>query len=129
MLAIEDSQKLTLSNLSSLNLFTGTDQGQFEVMKSQVLKQIGYDSADLNFAYFDMKEVAYKEVVFGGGKEVGYEIRGKNASPLSGFACTIACVCYEDCRDSDPFGAKRAGGSVRWRGRRKWQGWATSNSS
>jgi len=62
MLAIEESQKVSLSNLSSLNLFTGTDQGQFEVMKSQVLKQIGYDSADLNFAYFDMKEVAYKDL-------------------------------------------------------------------
>lgn len=62
MLAIEESQKLTLTNLSNLSLFTGTDQGQFEVMKSQVLKQIGYDSADLNFAYFDMKEVVYKEV-------------------------------------------------------------------
>ena len=55
MLAIEESQKLTLANLPNLSLFTGTDQGQFEVMKSQVLKQIGYDSADLNFAYFDMK--------------------------------------------------------------------------
>lgn len=62
MLAIEESQKMTLSNLPSLSLFTGTDQGQFEVMKSQVLKQIGYDSADLNFAYFDMKEVVYKDV-------------------------------------------------------------------
>ncbi|VRC98780.1 DNA polymerase III, delta subunit [Streptococcus pneumoniae] len=62
MLAIEESQKLTLSNLPSLSLFTGTDQGQFEVMKSQMLKQIGYDSADLNFAYFDMKEVVYKDV-------------------------------------------------------------------
>lgn len=62
MLAIEESQKLTLSNLPSQSLFTGTDQGQFEVMKSQVLKQIGYDSADLNFAYFDMKEVVYKDV-------------------------------------------------------------------
>ena len=62
MLAIEDSQNLSLANLSSLNLFTGTDQGQFEVMKSQVLKQIGYDPADLNFAYFDMKEVAYKDL-------------------------------------------------------------------
>ena len=62
MLAIEESQKLTLSNLPSLSLFTGTDQGQFEVIKSQVLKQIGYDSADLNFAYFDMKEVVYKDV-------------------------------------------------------------------
>ena len=62
MLAIEEIQKLTLSNLPSLSLFTGIDQGQFEVMKSQVLKQIGYDSADLNFAYFDMKEVVYKDV-------------------------------------------------------------------
>lgn len=62
MLAIEESQKLTLSNLSSLSLFTGTDQGQFEVMKGQVLKQIGYDPADLNFAYFDMKEVSYKDL-------------------------------------------------------------------
>ena len=62
MLAIEESQKLTLSNLPSLSLFTGTDQGQFEVMKSQVLKQIGYDSADLNFAYFDMKEAAYRDL-------------------------------------------------------------------
>lgn len=62
MLAIEESQKLTLSNLPSLSLFTGTDQGQFEVVKGQVLKQIGYDSADLNFAYFDMKEVVYKDV-------------------------------------------------------------------
>ena len=62
MLAIEESQKLALSNLPALTLFTGADQGQFEVMKSQVLKQIGYDPADLNFAYFDMKEVAYKDV-------------------------------------------------------------------
>ena len=62
MLAIEESQKLTLSSLPSLSLFTGIDQGQFEVMKSQVLKQIGYDTADLNFAYFDMKEVVYKDV-------------------------------------------------------------------
>ena len=62
MLAIEESQKLSLSNLPSLTLFTGPDQGQYEVMKTQVLKQIGYDSADLNFAYFDMKEVDYKSL-------------------------------------------------------------------
>lgn len=62
MLAIEESQKLSLSNLPSLTLFTGADQGQYEVMKTQVLKQIGYDSADLNFAHFDMKEVAYKDI-------------------------------------------------------------------
>ena len=62
MLAIEESQKLSLSNLPSLTLFTGADQGQYEVMKTQVLKQIGYDSADLNFAHFDMKEATYKDI-------------------------------------------------------------------
>ena len=62
MLAIEESQGLTLENLPALTVFTGDDLGQFEVMKSQVLKQIGYDPADLNFAHFDMKEVAYKDI-------------------------------------------------------------------
>ena len=57
MLAIEESRKLSLANLPSLTLFTGADQGQYDIMKTQVLKQIGYDPADLNFAYFDMKEV------------------------------------------------------------------------
>ena len=62
MLAIEESQGLTLENLSALTVFTGDDLGQFEVIKSQVLKQIGYDPADLNFAHFDMKEVDYKSL-------------------------------------------------------------------
>ena len=62
MLAIEESRKLSLSNLPSLTLFTGDDQGQYDIMKTQVLKQIGYDPADLNFAYFDMKEVDYKSL-------------------------------------------------------------------
>ena len=62
MLAIEESRKLSLSNLPNLTLFTGADQGQYDIMKTQVLKQIGYDPADLNFAYFDMKEVDYKSL-------------------------------------------------------------------
>ena len=62
MLVIEESRKLSLANLPSLTLFTGVDQGQYDIMKTQVLKQIGYDPADLNFAYFDMKEVDYKSL-------------------------------------------------------------------
>ena len=62
MLAIEESRKLSLANLPSLTLFTGADQGQYDIMKAQVLKQIGYDPADLNFAYFDMKEVDYNSL-------------------------------------------------------------------
>ena len=38
MLAIEESQKLTLSNLPSLSLFTGTDQGQFEVYEESSIE-------------------------------------------------------------------------------------------
>jgi len=41
MLAIEESRKLSLANLPSLTLFTGVDQGQYDIMKTQVLKQIG----------------------------------------------------------------------------------------
>ena len=62
MLAIEESRKLSLANLPSLTLFTGVDQGQYDIMKTQVLKQIGYDPADLNFASFDMKAVDYKSL-------------------------------------------------------------------
>ena len=62
MLVIEESQGLTMKNLPVLTVFTGDDLGQFEVMKSQVLKQIGYDPADLNFAHFDMKEAIYKDI-------------------------------------------------------------------
>ena len=51
-----------MENLPALTVFTGDDLGQFEVMKSQVLKQIGYDPADLNFAHFDMKEATYKDI-------------------------------------------------------------------
>ncbi|OYL05376.1 hypothetical protein AK85_16035 [Streptococcus pneumoniae B1598] len=57
---MKKSQKLTLSNLPSLSLFTGTDQGQFEVMKSQVLNRLGMILLTSTFAYFDMKEVVYK---------------------------------------------------------------------
>ena len=31
-------------------------------MKEQLLKKVGYDSSDLNYSYFDMKETAYSEV-------------------------------------------------------------------
>ncbi len=46
MLAIEDSLKLTLSNLSAESIYR-SDQGQFEVMKGQVLRQIGYDPVSI----------------------------------------------------------------------------------
>ena len=62
MLAIEECKAVNLTNLPSLTILTGDDTGQFEWMKSQFLHQIEYDVADLNVAYFDMKEAAYPDV-------------------------------------------------------------------
>ncbi|MDN5016832.1 DNA polymerase III subunit delta [Streptococcus sp. SI1] len=62
MLAIEECKAVNLTNLPSLTILTGDDTGQFEWMKSQFLHQIQYDVADLNVAYFDMKESAYPDV-------------------------------------------------------------------
>ena len=59
---MKKSQKFDFIKFIETEPFYRDRPGQFEVMKSQVLKQIGYDSADLNFAYFDMKEVVYKDV-------------------------------------------------------------------
>ena len=41
---------------------TGEDVGQFEWLKKDILKKIGYDPSDLNYSYFDMKEASYAEV-------------------------------------------------------------------
>lgn len=62
MLAIEEIKTVNLTNLPNLTILTGDDTGQFELMKSQFLHQIQYDAADLNVAYFDMKEATYPDV-------------------------------------------------------------------
>ena len=62
MLAIEEIKTVNLTNLPNLTILTGDDTGQFEAMKSQFLRQIQYNAADLNVAYFDMKEATYLDV-------------------------------------------------------------------
>lgn len=62
MLAIEEIKTVNLTNLPNLTILTGDDTGQFELMKSQFLRQIQYDAADLNMTYFDMKEAVYLDV-------------------------------------------------------------------
>ena len=62
MLAIEVIKKINLSNLPPLTVLTGDDLGQFELLKEQLLKQIEFNAADLNYALFDMKEVDYQQV-------------------------------------------------------------------
>ena len=62
MLAIEAIKKINQKNLPSLTVVTGEDLGQFELLKEQLLKQIQFNTANLNFALFDMKEADYKQV-------------------------------------------------------------------
>ena len=62
MQAITDTKHLTVQTLPSILVLTGEDVGQFEWLKKDILKKIGYDPSDLNYSYFDMKEASYAEV-------------------------------------------------------------------
>ena len=62
MQALQTIKKISAENLPPILVLSGDDIGQFEWMKEQLLNKIGYDSSDLNYSYFDMKETAYAEV-------------------------------------------------------------------
>lgn len=62
MLAIEEIQKLKKDQLGLVTVLSGEDTGQYQIAKEVLLEQIGFESADLNFAYFDMSEVDYAQV-------------------------------------------------------------------
>ena len=62
MQALQTIKKISAENLPPILVLSGDDIGQFEWMKEQLFKKVGYDSSDLNYSYFDMKETAYSEV-------------------------------------------------------------------
>lgn len=62
MLAIEAIKQKGRDNLAPLTVLTGDDLGQFELLKEVFLKNIGYDPADLNASFFDMKEADFGAV-------------------------------------------------------------------
>lgn len=62
MQAITDTRHLTVQTLPPILVLTGEDVGQFEWLKKDIFKKIGYDPSDLNYSYFDMKEASYAEV-------------------------------------------------------------------
>lgn len=62
MQAITDIKHLPVQTLPPILVLTGEDIGQFEWLKKDILKKIGYDPSDLNYSYFDMKEASYAEV-------------------------------------------------------------------
>lgn len=62
MLAMEEIQKITRDKLGLLTVLSGEDTGQYQTAKDALLQKIGFDSADLTFAYFDMSEAEYAQV-------------------------------------------------------------------
>ena len=62
MQALQTIKKISAENLPPILVLSGDDIGQFEWMKEQLFKKVGYESSDLNYSYFDMKETAYAEV-------------------------------------------------------------------
>ncbi|MTB64913.1 DNA polymerase III subunit delta [Streptococcus sp. zg-86] len=62
MTIIDEIQKLSKERLGLVTVLTGEDVGQFQLAKEALLKQIGFDSSDLSYAYFDMSEIAYPQV-------------------------------------------------------------------
>lgn len=62
MLAIEEIQTLQREKLGLLTVLSGEDTGQYQLAKEALLQQIGFDSSDLGFAYFDMSEASYEQV-------------------------------------------------------------------
>lgn len=62
MTIIDEIQKLKKENLGLLTVLAGEDVGQFQVAKEALLKQIGFHTSDLSYAYFDMSETDYAQV-------------------------------------------------------------------
>lgn len=62
MTIIDEIQKIKKENIGLLTVLTGEDVGQFQLAKEALLKQIGFDSSDLTYAYFDMSEIDYTQV-------------------------------------------------------------------
>lgn len=62
MIAIEEIQKVSRENLNLITVLSGEDAGQYQIAKEELLKRLGFNPADLNFAYFDMSEADYAQV-------------------------------------------------------------------
>lgn len=62
MTVIEQIKALKKEKLGLVTVLCGEDTGQYQISKELLLQQIGFDPADLGYAYFDMSEVDYSQV-------------------------------------------------------------------
>lgn len=63
MLAIDRIKKLDVNTLKPITLISGSDIGQYQILKEQLLKQIGYDTSQLNYSYFDLSTTDFKGIM------------------------------------------------------------------
>ncbi|NQG97573.1 DNA polymerase III subunit delta [Streptococcus suis] len=62
MTVLKQIENLRKEILGPLTVLTGEDVGQYQIVKDALLGQIGFDVADLTYAYFDMSEADYAQV-------------------------------------------------------------------
>lgn len=62
MTVIEQIEQIKKGNLGLLTILCGEDVGQYHIAKDLLLKQLEFDTSDLDFAYFDMSEADYHQV-------------------------------------------------------------------
>lgn len=62
MFVLNQIERLKKEELGLITVLTGEDMGQYQLAKAALLQQLGYDSSDLTYAYFDMAEVDYAQV-------------------------------------------------------------------
>lgn len=62
MTVIEQIKALKKEKLGLVTVLCGEDTGQYQIAKNLLLQQIGFDPANLGYAYFDMSEVDYSQV-------------------------------------------------------------------
>lgn len=62
MTVIGQIEQVKRENLGLLTVLCGEDVGQYQIAKELLLRQIGFSTADLGFAYFDMSEAEYRQV-------------------------------------------------------------------
>ena len=58
---METIEKLSKEKLPMITVLAGEDLGQYSQAKEKFLKQIGFDSSDLTYSYFDMSETDYQD--------------------------------------------------------------------
>ena len=61
MLTIQEIATLQPGQLPAIILLAGEDSGQYSLLKESLFQQLGFDPADLTYAYFDLSQTPYEE--------------------------------------------------------------------